>query len=215
MADYALDGKASRKKNNALSVQFVDGNGAVATAVQSGDDGRKTRTAVLMGWRNGGAGRHLVTFADGRKQVVEVTADAAVRVSDDAGQELATITSGSPSTYRSADGATVLSIEPDGPPTAGKVPMVIRRPGGEVVAQMVDVRTNTEWTVRDSLRVVSDLYMLVTASGAGSLPMRRFGTQVTSDTAPYPAEVDALIAITVAVCIGLCDLVPQFTPPRR
>lgn len=209
MAGYALDGKAVRKKNNALSLQFIDGNGPVATALQSGDDGRKARMAILMGWRNGGAGRHAVDFADGRRQIVEVSDEFPVRVFDGANQELATIAAGAPSSYRSADGAIVLSLEADGEPTPGKVPMLVRRERGDILASVADVRTNTEWKARDSLRAAADLYMLVTASGAGSLPMKRFGTQISSDTSPTQAEVDALIAISVAICIGMCDLVPQ------
>jgi nitroreductase len=172
--------------------------------------------SILMGWRNGGPGRHAVEFADGRKHVVEVGADGApARVLDADGKPLGTITAGSPSEYRSADGATVLSIEPDGEPTPGKVPMLVRRADGEVAARLVDVRTNTEWRVRDSLRAAADLYMLLTASGAGSLPIRRFGTQISSATPPSAAEVDALVAISVAICIGMCDLVPQLEPARR
>ena len=93
--------------------------------------------------------------------------------------------------------------------------MLVRRPDGGFLAQVMDVRTNTEWKVRDSLRAAGDLYMLLTASGAGSLPMKRFGTQISSDGPPSTAERDALIAISVAICIGMIDLVPQFEPAKR
>ena len=106
-------------------------------------------------------------------------------------------------------------IEPDGEPTRGRIPMLVRRPDGGFLAQVMDVRTNTEWKVRDSLRAAGDLYMLLTASGAGSLPMKRFGTQISSDGPPSTAERDALIAISVAICIGMIDLVPQFEPAKR
>jgi nitroreductase len=211
---YALDGKASRKKNNALAMEFVDG-AKVASAVQSGADGRGRRVAILMGFRNGGPGRHAITYVDGREHVVEVDEGALVRVMDGTGQPVATITAGTPSEYRSADGATVLLIEPDGEPSRGKVPMLVRRPDGPLVAQVVDVRTNTEWKVRDSLRAAGDLYLLLTASGAGSLPMKRFGTQISAEAAPSPGERDALIAISVAICIGMVDLVPQLEPAKR
>lgn len=215
MTEYALDAKISRKKSNALALQCVDTNGAVASAVQSGADGRMTRMSILMGWRNGGPGRHLITYADGRTQVVEVTENAPVRVLAGDGQQLATITAGAPSEYRSADGAVVLHIEPNGEPTPGKVPMLVRRANGDPVARMIDVRTNTEWKARDSVRAAADLYMLVTASGAGSVPIRRFGTQISSDNAPSPAEIDALVAISVAVSIGLCDFVPPLERASR
>ncbi|MGN6605695.1 MAG: hypothetical protein ACTHMS_01605 [Jatrophihabitans sp.] len=215
MTGYALDAKASRRKNNALALQVVDDTGAVATAVQSSADGRRTRTAVLMGWRNGGAGRHGVTFADGREQVVEVAGGAPTRVLDAGGAVVATITPGAPSEYRAADGAVVLHVQPDGPPTKGKLPMAVTRPDGSVLARAVDVRTNTEWSVRDALRDAGDLVMLVTGSGAGSLPMRRFGLQVTADAPPSTAERDALVAIAVAITIGLADLVPQFERTKR
>jgi len=209
MTAYALDGKASRKKNNALAMEFVDGE-RVASAVQSGGDSRTKRVAVLMGFRNGGPGRHAINYADGREWIVEVGEGAPVQVVDGGGPPIATITAGGPSEYRSVDGSVVLLIEPDGEPSPGKVPMRVRRPDGTLVAQVVDVRTNTEWKVRDSLRAAGDLYMLLSASGAGSLPMKRFGTQIAGDTAPAPAERDALIAISVAICIGMADLVPQY-----
>jgi nitroreductase len=216
VTEYALDGKTSRKKNNALALEFVDSSGPVATAVQSADDGRKTRMSILMGWRNGGPGRHVVSFADGRKHIVEVGSHGApTRVLGADDQPLGTITAGSPSEYRSADGSTVLHIEADGEPSPATVPMLIRRPDGEVAARMLDIRTNTEWKVRDSLRAASDMFMLVTASGAGSVPIRRFGTQTSSETLLSSTEVDALVAISVAICIGMADLVPQLKPAKR
>src|SRR4051794_16717152 len=80
-----IDAPCGRKLNNALTMRFLrssptqpgepaesgesgeggEGGEPFATALQSGGDGVGKKLGILFGFKNGSAGTHVLTYADG------------------------------------------------------------------------------------------------------------------------------------------------------
>ena len=217
---FVVEGRVSRKANNALRMDFLDSTGtAVASALQSGTDSRRVRTAILMGWRNGGAGRHLVTFADGSEAIVRTPDDAAgAPITRRDGAALGAIEPGAPCTVRGADGGVLLSVEPgparDGPvPDARKVPVrkvaaldyVLRDASGADLGRVADIRDDAEWSLKGAFMAAADVYALITSSAAQSVPVKRAGCALLLTRPPTADERLGLVALAVDLAIGLRD----------
>lgn len=217
---YVIEGRVSRKASNALRMDFVDSTGAVlATALQSGADPRRARTAILMGMRNGGKGRHLITFTDAT-EVVIATPDGHGRASVTSadGDALATIDPGAPCTVHDATGGALFSVSP-GPsrngsvPDARKVPVrqvakldyILHDPSGADFGAVTEVRDDAEWSLKEGFKAAADVYALITANAAQSLPVKRPGCALLLTRVPTPDERVALVALAVDLGIGLRD----------
>lgn len=79
MVVRVIEGRVRRRPNNALHMRFLDLEvpdpdqptdfvelGDIAAVAQCGNSGRGTKMKILLGWRNGGPGEHVLTYSDGR-----------------------------------------------------------------------------------------------------------------------------------------------------
>ena len=67
-----IDGRIERATSNALRLVFRTGPGEpLGVARQGAGDGRGKKIGVLFGFKNGGTGNHLLTFADGSTLGIE------------------------------------------------------------------------------------------------------------------------------------------------
>lgn len=217
---FVIEGRVSRKANNALRMDFLDSSGsAVASALQSGADSRRARTSILMGWRNGGQGRHLVTFADGAEVIVGTPDDsAAAPITQRDGGTLGAIEPGPPCAVRGPSGAVVLSVAP-GPSRNGAVPdarkeparkvapldYVLRDASGADLGRIADIRDDAEWSLKGAFMAAADVYAFITASGAQSVPIKRAGCGILLTRPPTSEERVGLVALAVDLAIGLRD----------
>src|SRR3954452_1415453 len=87
-----IDGRIARKTSNGLRLTFHEGDGeALATAVQSGGDGRGAKLGVLFGFKNGGPGRHALSFADGHELIVQSREQKPTLITDATGGDVALV----------------------------------------------------------------------------------------------------------------------------
>ena len=86
-----IAGLVSRKTSNRLRMTFNDGPGdPIADAVQSGGDGRGAGVGILFGFKNGGAGNHVLDFTDGHQLVVSSRDSQPTEITRD-GKSFATV----------------------------------------------------------------------------------------------------------------------------
>ncbi len=102
-------------------MKFVEDGGEepFATALQSGADGAGKKLGILFGFKNGSAGAHVVTYADGPTLTVP-TVDGEPTLVTRGDTAVATITRGETTTATGPDGQVVLEFLP-GPGRAGHV----------------------------------------------------------------------------------------------
>jgi len=84
----------------------------IATALQGGGDGVGKRLGILFGFKNGAAGTHVVTYADGTTLAVPVADLEPTRVTRGDGAAVCTITRGETTAITAPGGSTVPSFLP-------------------------------------------------------------------------------------------------------
>src|SRR6266496_1696573 len=108
-----IDGRIARKTSNGLKMTFHEGDGdPLASAVQSGGDGKGAKLGVLFGFKNGGPGKHGLTFQDGRQIFVQSREQKPTLITESSGAEVAVVNRVTKSTDRStvvaANGAELM-----------------------------------------------------------------------------------------------------------
>jgi hypothetical protein len=102
-----FEARVVHKKSNALKITFHEGPGApIAEGVQGAGDGKGKKLSTLFGFKNGGTGKHQLTYADGRVLGVQ-SLDGAPSVFTQSNETpLATVTRGEDHGCRRRLGAT-------------------------------------------------------------------------------------------------------------
>jgi hypothetical protein len=212
-----IDGRITRKTSNGLRMTFQEGGAhPFATAVQSGGDGKGAKLGVLFGFKNGGPGRHRLSFdRDGRQLFVHSTeqkptlitsADsAAVAVVNRVGKGV------NQSTACAADGRELLHFRSD--PVEAATPeifrVVVTNPAGGDVARIHVIRKAGGWkSLSDVLDSAWNTYVWWDHAGA-ALPVLVLGTRLILVREPTPLERDVLIAACVDLAIGLRPYIPE------
>jgi hypothetical protein len=106
-----IDGRVKRKTANALAMEFRNGPGEpLAVALQSGADGKGAKMGILFGFKNGGSGTHVLTYADGRVVHVKTVDSKPTQITQPDGATIATIERGDFSVARASGGTEIVTF---------------------------------------------------------------------------------------------------------
>ncbi|WP_136643135.1 hypothetical protein [Subtercola vilae] len=216
MPPTVFTARLSRATSNKLKLTVTDGPGEpLAVAVQGGADGVGSKLGVLFGFKNGGVGKHLVTFRGGNTLVVETrSGEPSVLVQN--GEVIASLARGDESEVLLPTGETLFVIVPDpaGARTADAFHLHVYRchadgQAREVVGALDVILTNTGWTftaytVIDVLDVLPDLTLANFARPLGTalrLPMQ--GVRLVLKGPLSDRDQAILVGVCVDLAIGL------------
>jgi hypothetical protein len=199
-----IEGRVVHKTNNALKITFNDGPGdPLAVGVQGAGDGRGAKAAILFGFKNGGTGRHVLTYADGSTLGVH-SRDAEPTVLSRGDVELGTVTRGATSTAYAAGGTPILTFAaaPAEATTADVFRMDITAPDGTLVAHLDVIRRVSGWAVMRAIDAAEDLYIWWDRAGE-PLKTPLLGTRLTVVRPISDVERDVLLGACVDIALGL------------
>ncbi len=200
-----IEGRVTRKVSNALRIEFRSGPGdPFAVGTQSGGDGTGTKLAILFGFKNGGTGRHALSFVDGHALWVASTDGGPTVLGRPDGVEVATVHRGDTSTAVRAGGGTLFEFvpDPDDPVTLDLYRLVVRDPSGAELGRLDVVRRTGGWTVGKLLQAAYDEYVLWDQTGrALKVPLQ--GTRLALRHPVDDLARDVLLGACVDLAIGL------------
>jgi hypothetical protein len=205
-----IDGRIARKTSNGLKMTFHEGEGdALAVALQSSGDGKGAKLGVLFGFKNGGPGRHGLTYQDGRQIFVQSREQKPTLITQAGGAELAAVNrvvkGTDSSTAVGADGAQLLhfSSDPIEPMTPDVFRIVITDATGADLGRLHVIRKTSGWkTLSDVLDSAWSTYIWWDQAGA-ALPVLVLGTRLILLRELDPIERDVLFAACVDLAVGL------------
>lgn len=206
-----IEGRVVHKTSNALAISFQDGPGdPFATGVQGAGDGKGKKLGVLFGFKNGGTGKHLVTFEDGAQLFVESKDGAPSVLTRADGATVASIQRGETSVALTAGGNEILRFvpDPDGAKTVEAFRLIVSAPDGSQVGRLDVIRTVGGWTVARAVDAATDLYIWWDRAGE-PLKVPILGTRLTLDRPLTPPEREVLIGVCVDIAIGLRPYVTE------
>ena len=193
----------AHKTNNALRIVFNDGPGdPMATGVQGAGDGKGAKAAILFGFKNGGTGKHVLTYADGSTLTVQ-SKDAAPTVMSRGEVEYATVERGETSTARAAGGTPILTFAQapeDSTPDIYR--LVVNAPDGSRVAHLDVIRKVAGWSVVDAINAVDDMFIWWDRAGQ-PLKTPLLGTRLAVSRPLSDIEKDVLLGACVDITLGL------------
>jgi len=205
-----IDGPCGRKLNNALTMRFLrNGTGdPLATALQGGADGVGKKLGILFGFKNGSEGTHVVTYADGTTLSVPVVADQPTHVTRGDGAAVCTITRGDTTAITAPDGSPLLTFSAENVDPKGSAHYRLRVAdgSGSLAAYLDVIRTNASYDdigVGDVLDAVDFALGGFVSEPGGSLPLPFLGTRTILFRELSPLELDALLAASVEIGIGV------------
>ncbi|MCU1646998.1 MAG: hypothetical protein JWN03_7273 [Nocardia sp.] len=199
-----IEGRVVHKTSNALKISFQAGPGdPMAVGVQGAGDGFGGKMAMLFGFKNGGTGRHSITYADGTVVWVQSKDSAPTLLSRADGTAIAAITRSDTSTAVASTAGTLLHFVPaDDPKTPELFRMRILDRMGEEFGRLDVVRTAGGWTLG---RLADELYnTYIWWDHAGQpLPVPILGTRLILKRTPDAVERDVLLGACVDITLGL------------
>jgi hypothetical protein len=205
-----IDGRIARKTSNGLKMTFHEGDGdPLAVAVQSSGDGKGAKLGVLFGFKNGGPGRHGLTYQDGRQIFVQSREQKPTLITESSGEELAVVNRVAKGLDRSTavatSGAEILhfSSDPAEPMTPDIFRVVVTDADGGDLARLHVIRKTSGWkSLSDVLDSAWSTYIWWDHAGA-PLPVLVLGTRLILLRELTPIERDVLLAACVDLAIGL------------
>lgn len=198
-------GRCVHKTSNALKMSFQDGPGdPFATAVQSAADGKGAKLGMLFGFKNGGTGTHVLTYADGRELRIQSREGKPSIFTQGDGAEVATIHRGETSTAVLSGGTQLFTFASD--PVDARTPelfrVIVTDPDGTEVGRLDVVRKDTGWTLGRVIDTVWDEYIWWDHAGA-PLPVPILGTRLMLTRPVSDLQRDVLLGACVDIAIGL------------
>lgn len=205
-----IDGRISRKTSNKLKMTFHEGDGEpLAEALQSSGDGKGAKLGMLFGFKNGGPGRHGLTFQDGRQIFVHSREQQPTLITESDGADLAVVNRVAKGTDRSiavnAGGATVLQFtsDPVEPVTSDVFRVVITDAAGADLGRLHVIRKAGGWkTMSDVIDSAWNTYVWWDRAGA-PLPVLVLGTRLILLREVTPLERDVLFSACVDLAVGM------------
>lgn len=211
-----IDGRIARKTSNSLRMTFQEGDAdPIAVAVQSSGDGKGAKLGVLFGFKNGGPGRHGLTYQDGRQVFVHSREQKPTLITEANGADLAVVNRVAKGTDRStavaAGGGELLhfTADPIEPMTPDIFRVVITDAAGHDLGRLHVIRKAGGWkTLSDVLDSAWNTYIWWDHAGA-PLPVQVLGTRLILLRNVSPIERDVLLAACVDLAIGLRPYIPE------
>lgn len=200
-----IEGRVVHKTSNALKITFSDGPGEpLAVGVQGAGDGAGGKLAMLFGFKNGGTGKHRITYSDGAIVWVESKAKEPTVITHGDGTPLATVERGDASSAVSSTGGTLFRFVPD--PDEARTPEVFRilvqDAQGEDVGRLDVIRSAGGWTLKSIADDLYNTYIWWDHAG-GPLPVPLLGTRLMLRTPVEGAARDVLLGACVDIALGL------------
>ncbi|MEC3954070.1 hypothetical protein VMT65_13615 [Nocardia sp. CDC153] len=198
-----IEGRVVHKVSNALKITFSNGPGdPLAVGVQGAGNGLGAKTAILFGFKNGGTGKHRITYADGSIVWVESRDSAPTVLSRGDGTAIGTIQRADTSTAVGSTAGTLFHFVPD--PEESKTPELFRL----VVLDRMGVETGRLDVIRRVggwARMVSDLYddTFWWDRAGQPLPIPILGTRLWLKHPLDQVERDVLLGVCVDITLGL------------
>ena len=200
-----IEGRVVHKTNNALKITFTDGPDSepLAVGIQGAGDGRGAKTAILFGFKNGGPGRHVLTYADGATLGVH-SRERQPTILTRGPAELATIERGATSTARAVGGTPIVTFA--GLPGEARTPDVFRLVAtdrrGALVAYLDVIRRVPGWSLMKALDGLDDAFIWMNRAGA-PLKTPLLGTRLAMVRETDDVERDVLLGACVDITLGL------------
>ncbi|MEP6477924.1 MAG: hypothetical protein ABJB03_00920 [Rhodoglobus sp.] len=197
-----IEGRVGRKVNNALFIDFSDGGDKpFARAVQGG-----SKLGVLFGFKNGGNGKHKLTYTDGGEIEVATNGGEPTAVTRGDGSAVVSIERADASTATQPDGTVVYRIagDPKEAETADLFRGIITQPDGTEVGRLDVIRTGGGWElgIEDILDIVTGNFSWSSDVGA-ALPIPFQGTRLVLTAPTTPLQRDVLLAACVDIALGI------------
>ncbi len=200
-----IEGRVVHKVSNALKITFSAGPGdPLAVGVQGAGNGLGAKAAILFGFKNGGTGKHRITYADGSVVWVESRSSEPTVLSRGDGTAIGTIQRADTSTAVGSTAGTLFHFVPDA--EEAKTPelyrLVVLDRMGEEAGRLDVVRRIGGWTVR---RIVDDLYneSFWWDQAGQPLPVPILGTRLWLRHPLDRVERDILLGACVDITLGL------------
>lgn len=199
-----IEGRVAHKTSNALKIDFSSGPDApIAVGVQGAGDGRGAKTAILFGFKNGGTGRHVITFTDGTTMGVHSREQQPTLLSRD-GSDFATIERGDTSTAVDTAGRAIVHFSPD--PVEDRTPDVFRlavtAADRSALAELTVIRKVAGWSLMRSLDALEDTIIWWDRAGQ-ALKTPLLGTRLVLTRQPTAVERDVLLGACADITLGL------------
>jgi hypothetical protein len=200
-----IEGRVVHKKSNALQITFHDGPGdPMAVGVQGTNDGRAKKLGMLLGFKNGGAGNHQLTFTDGSVISVGSKDGAPSAFARGDGTNFAIVTRGATSVAVLTDGTSLFEFvgDPTEAKTADLFRLLVSTGSGEQLGRLDVIRRVDGWSMSRALDAAWQTYFWWDRAGQ-SLPVPILGTRLSLARAVEGVERDVLLAACVDMAIGL------------
>ncbi|MEV6768474.1 hypothetical protein AB0N05_07550 [Nocardia sp. NPDC051030] len=200
-----IEGRVVHKVSNALRITFRNGPGdPLAVGVQGAGNGMGAKAAILFGFKNGGTGKHRLTYADGSIVWVESKDAAPTTLSRGDGTSIATINRADTSTAVGSTAGTLFHFvpDPDEPKSPELFRLIILDRMGQETGRLDVVRRTGGWTLG---RVANDLYeTYIWWDQAGQpMPVPILGTRLITHHQLDPVERDVLLGACTDIALGL------------
>jgi hypothetical protein len=205
-----IEGRVVHKANNALKITFRNGpDEPFAVGVQGAGDGAGAKAAILFGFKNGGPGRHVLTFTDGAVVGVH-SRERQPTILTRGPAELATVERGRTSTARAVGGTPILTFAPaaEDAKTPDVFRLVVTDPRGQLVAHFDVIRRVGGWSLMKAIDAVDDMYIWWDQAGQ---PMKTplLGTRLALARQLSLVERDVLLGACVDITLGLRPYVKE------
>jgi hypothetical protein len=200
-----IEGRVVHKKSNALQIAFYDGPGdPIATGVQGAGDGKGKKFGILLGFKNGGTGRHRLTYADGRSLDVNSLDGAPSTFTSEDGEPVATVTRGATSTAALPDNTDLFTFAGDETEakTVDLFRLTVATQTGENLGRLDVIRRAEGWDISRALEAAWNIYIWWDHAGQ-PLPVPILGTRLTLHRLVEGVERDVLLCACVDMAIGL------------
>ena len=198
----AIEGRMSRKLNNALTMTFRNGpDEPIGKALQSGADGVGGKLGVLFGFKNGGPGVHVYTPTVGQALHVQSRDLKPTLLTRDDGSAVGSIERGPTCVGRDANGRELMRWidHPDGPDTFEAFRLAVTDADGELLAHLNVIRTLAGWSLGREL--LEDAIWFGHAGQPLKFPF--LGTSVQLFRVLTPSQLEFVIASCIDAAIGL------------
>ncbi len=200
-----IEGRVVHSLTNALRITFRSAPGdPLATAVQGAGDGFTAKLGTLFGFKNGGTGRHRLTYADGSALWIHSKDSAPTVLTRPDGSPIATIQRADTSTAVGATAGTLFHFVPmpDGAHTPDLYRLRILDRMGEEAGRLDVIRTPGGWTPARIAGELTDTYIWWDRAGQ-PLPVPLLGTRLMARRPLDRIERDVLLGVCVDITLGL------------
>lgn len=200
-----IQGMVVHKTSNALRITFSDGPGEpCAVGVQGAGDGKGKKFATLLGFKNGGPGKHVLTFADQSTLQIESREQQPTIITNPDGTEFATVHRGGTSSAVRAGGGEILRFSSD--PEEARTPDLFRAlvsdAGGNELGRLDIVRKVPGWTLARAVDAAWQTYVWWDHAGQ-ALPVPILGTRYLGRGPLTEEQRRTLLCACVDIAVGL------------